>query len=299
MASDQENQKIIAQLKEDLRQKDLELARYRQELSRANMELEKIIADFAQELKMAGQIQRILSPIEIPNIQGIEFSTKFIPGTERGGDYFDIFEHEDKMKFGIVLACSSGYSMSALFLSVLIKLSAQIEARRGLSPDQVLIQMAKELVPHIQNKDFASVFYGIVDRRAFELTYSSAGKIYGFLQVSGQEGIARLEPSAGLFNKDFNERPLAQKIQLNARDRLILCSEGIVQAQNPSGEQFGVERLEKALYRAVRSGVHDVRNEILYQVEQFTGLSDPTRDLTVVVTEVKDRVIKLAKNKPV
>jgi phosphoserine phosphatase RsbU/P len=285
----------VSQLEQELRTKEAELARYKSELSRTNAELEKVIVDLGQELKMAGQIQKLLSPTEIPSIPGFEFSSKFLAGSEKGGDYFDIFEHDDKMKFGIVLACSSGYSMSALFLGVLIKLSSQIEAKKGLTPDQVLARMAQELVPQIENQDTASIFYGVFDRRSYELKYCSVGSMTCFILPHGQETLTRLEPSTAAFAKNYGEKPLAQTLQLNARDRLVLCTEGLLLAKNSKGESFGIERTAKAVLRAPRSGVHDVRNEVLFQVQQHTGLSEPLRDQTVIVVEVKDKVIKLAK----
>ena len=293
MASDSELKNKVTYLEQELRLKDAEIARYRAELNRANSELEKIIADLGQELKMASQIQKILSPTEIPNIPGFNFSTKFVPGSDRGGDYFDIFEHEDKMKFGVVLACSSGYSMSALFLSVLIKMSSQIEARRGMVPNIVLSQMAKELVPHIENRDTAGVFYGVMDRRSFQFNFSSVGSLTGFLMPQGSENLTKLLPSTGPFAKDYSEKPLAQALQLNARDRLILCTEGVLMAPNSSGEAFGVQRMAQAVTQAARLSVHDIRKEILLQVEQFTGTQEPERDQTVIVMEVKDGVNKL------
>jgi len=298
MASQPDEKQKIQKLEAELKAKDAEIARYKIELSRANAELEKIISDLGQELKMASQIQKILSPTEIPNIPGFEFSSKFIAGTEKGGDYFDIFELEDKMRFGVVLACSSGYSMSALFLSVLIKLSAQIEAKKGMPPEQVITKMAQEIVPQIETKDTASIFYGIFDRRSYELKYCSVGSMTGFLLPYGQENITRLEPSVPAFAKGFSHKPLSQTIQLNAKDRLILTTEGILDARNHTGEIFGVDRLAQAALRAPRSGVHDIRNEILFQVESFSSLTSPIRDQTVIVIEVKDKVIKLAKQSP-
>ncbi len=293
--AEQELNERIAELKLELVQKDLELKRYRFELQKTNTQLEKFIIEMSQELKLASLIQKLLSPTEIPNIPGIEFSTKFLPGIKSGGDYFDIFEHEDRLKFGILLSSSSGYTMSALFLSVLMKLSGQIEARRGLDPDKVISLIATEIIPHIQKQDTASLFYGIVDRRSYELKYSSVGNIAGLLQIQGQDQPSWLEPSAGPLHKDFQELPLAQTIPLGPRDRLILCTEGVWTASSNEGENFGKDRLIKSLLRTPPSGVHDLRNEILFQVEQFTQASEPKRDQTVVVTEVKDKVIKLAK----
>jgi phosphoserine phosphatase RsbU/P len=290
--------KQIKELENELAQKQSEIIRYRNELQKANQSLERMIADLSQELKYAGAIQKILSPTEIPNIPGIDFSTKFNPGLKSGGDYFDIFEHDDKLKFGVILSCCSGYTMSALFLSVLMKLSAQMEARKGLDPDKVLALMAAEIVPQIQKNETASVFYGVIDRRSYELKYSSIGHIQGYLQVHGQEQAKRLEASTGPLRLDFSERPLTDTISLGSRDRLILCTEGLWNAPNKENEKFGADRLMKAIQRAPRSGVHELRNEILFQISQFTNVNEPDRDQTVIVTEIKDRVIKLAKKSP-
>lgn len=285
----------VEELQYELAHKELELKKYRMELQKTNATLEQIIGNLNQELKLANLIQKLLSPTEIPNISGIEFSTKFIPGQKSGGDYFDIFEHDDRLKFGIILSSSSGYTMSALFLSVLMKLSAQMEARKGVDPHKVISLMAQEIIPHIQKQDAASIFYGVIDRRNYELKYSSVGQIAGFLQTQGKDQPSWLEPSAGPLAKDFDDTPLTHSIPLGPRDRLILCTEGVLGAHNSENEIFGRERLAKTILRAPRSGVHELRNEILYQVEKFALVEEPQRDQTVIVTEVKDRVIKLAK----
>lgn len=299
MSDDKKFKDKIKDLETELAARDAELLQYRSMVKKTNEQLETLISDLGQELKLAARIQKLLSPTEIPNIPGVDFSTKFNPGMKSGGDYFDIFEHDDRLKFGVILSSASGYSMSALFLSVLIKLSAQIEAKKGLDPDKVLIRMAEEMMTDVQPKDSASLFYGVVDRRTYELKFSLMGSLCGLIQVHGQDHAVWLEPSAPRLTKDFSGKPLSQTVTLGARDRLILCTEGITEAQNAQGEAFGRERLMKSVSRAPRSGVHELRNEILFQVEKFTGKSEPSRDQTVLVTEVKDKVIRLAKKSPV
>lgn len=285
----------ISELETELADRERDLAVFRDELAQANTQLERFIKQISQELRMASLIQKSIVPTEFPNIPGFEFSTKFVPSPISGGDYFDIFEHEDKFRFGIVLASSSGYSMSALFLSVLLRMTGQLEARKGTPPDQILGLMAKELVPHIQSTDQANVFYGVIDRRGFELTYAGVGKATAMLLNYQTGKIQRLEWTTPPFQQTFAAEIKSSTLALNPRDRLILCSEGVSRAQNPKGEAFGEERLAKAILAAPRLGVHDLRNEILYQVERFAQGKDLPQDATVVVCEVKDRVIKLAK----
>ncbi len=289
-------QNRIQELETELSDRERDLRVFREELGKANHQLERFIKQISQELKMASHIQKSLVPTEFPNIPGFEFSTKFVPSAISGGDYFDIFEHEDKFRFGIVLAGSSGYSMSALFLSVLLKMTGQLEARKGTPPDKILQMMAKELVPTVQNSDQANVFYAVVDRRSFELTYSGAGRVIALLYSYATSKLQRLEWDAEPFNHDFRSELKASTIALGPRDRIILCSDGVVKAKNPKGEMFGEDRLYKAVLAAPRLGVHDLRNEIFFQVDRFTQDAELPHDLTVVVTEVKDRVIKLAKS---
>jgi sigma-B regulation protein RsbU (phosphoserine phosphatase) len=175
-------------------------------------------------------------------------------------------------------------------------MTGQLEARKGMPPDRILELMAKELVPTIQASDQANVFYAVVDRRSFEMTYSGAGRVIGLLVSFGSGKLQRLEWQASAFQQGFNAELKSATLSLGPRDRIILCSEGVVRALNPKGEAFGEERLYKTILAAPRLGVHDMRNEIFYQVERFVQSRDLPQDVTVMVTEVKDRVIKLAKS---
>jgi sigma-B regulation protein RsbU (phosphoserine phosphatase) len=286
----------IRELETELVDRERDLAVFRDELGKANTQLERFIKQIGNELKMASTIQKALVPTEFPNIPGFEFSTKFVPSPVSGGDYFDIFEHEDRFRFGIVLASSSGYAMSALFLSVLLRMTGQLEARKGTPANQILDLMGKELLTNIHGTEQASVFYGVIDRRGFDMTFAGVGRVIGLLYSYSTQKVQRLEWTTPAFSKEFKGGIQATTISLNPRDRIILCSEGVVQALNAKGEEFGEERLYKAVLAAPRLGVHELRNEILYHVEKFTAGRDLPRDATVVVTEVKDRVIKLAKS---
>ncbi len=291
----EELQNQVEELENELSERESDIALFRDELTKANVQLKKLIGQISNELKTAAKIQKALVPTEFPTIPGFEFSTKFVPSPISGGDYFDIFEHEDKFRFGVVLANSSGYSMSALFLSVLLKMSGQLEARKGTAPNQILEHMARELVPNIEAGDLANVFYGVIDRRNFELTYSHAGSYVGLL-VS-QNKVQKLDVSNAAIGKAFKPGIENRSINLNPHDKLVLCSEGVLKVVNSKSEKFGEERLFKAVLAASENEVHDLRNEIMIQVEKFAGDRDLSQDVTVLVLEVKDRVIKLAKSR--
>ncbi|MFN7904833.1 MAG: sigmaB regulation protein RsbU, partial [Pseudobdellovibrionaceae bacterium] len=98
----------VFQLEQELTFKQNEVLRYKTQLGSLNSKLEKLISQLSQDQKAFANIQRALSPTEIPKLQGVEISSKFIPGQQFGGDYFDIFELEDKFHFGVILSSCSG-----------------------------------------------------------------------------------------------------------------------------------------------------------------------------------------------
>ena len=93
---------------------------------------------------------------------------------------------------------------------------------------------------------------------------------------------------------EFKDKLKSHEVSLNANDRLIICTKGVDQVKNLQGEGFGKDRLMGAIFSAPKEGVHSIRNHILYEVEQFRQGCAFERDLTVVVAEVKDKIIKLA-----
>lgn len=293
-----ENTRLRARIQElemELSTKSVELQLYKNQLSLANQQLEKVIAQLGQELKMASQLQRHLSPTQIPPISGFDFSTKFNSGHRFGGDYFDIFELQERMKFATLISSASGYNLSALFLSVLIKISTSSESRHTGAPHEMMSKLIDELQSQMGPDDRLSLYYGIVDKRNYELSYCHVGNHQIFLQVMGQEGLETLEACAGPVTKTSKATLSSMTLSLNPRDRIIASTEGVVKAQNSEGQVWGSERLREAIRAAPRVGVHELRNEILYRLEKFTDHVEPERDQTVMIMEVKDRVIKLAK----
>lgn len=295
MSNEEELKKKIQLLEAQLSQKDQDLKIYKSELSLANVQLEKLIVQVNDQLQQSVKIQKFLVPTEFPNIQGFEFSTKFSSSSLSGGDYFDIFEHYDKMRFGLFLSSASGYGMSALFLSVLMKLTYHIEDSKNYAPLAVMKDIVREMGQNSQAKDQAAIFYGVFDRRKYQMTYCNMGQP---LAVHYQAATGHLNLLKGS-DKPYSvaEEGLAktlknQVVDLNPNDKLIFCSSGFLALKNQEGELWGMDEILSVIKLNVKKPVHELRNEIFYQALKFS--KEQSRDLTVIVTEVKDRIMKLA-----
>ncbi len=285
----------IKDLEAELADRDRELQGFKKELSQINEQLERFINQIAGELKMAGVIQRSLVPTDIPAIPGFEFSTKFVASPLNGGDYFDIFEMQDKMQFGILMSNSSGHGMASLFMSVLLKLTTQIEAKKGMEPEEVLKHMAHEIQTNLKGEDLARIFYVVVDRRRYELSYCKAGDVFAYLYKFAEDKLVKLDKGSPAIGKKTGSAYKSETVKLDPRDRLIVVSQGVINAVNTTQDIFGEERLHDVLLEKAQSGCHDLRNEILFQVSQFAEGRDYPNDLSVIIMEVKDKVLRLKK----
>ncbi len=268
-------------------EKESEIQIYRKELFKISHQLDEVMSQISTDISALKKIHKALVPTEIPNMAGFEFSRKFLYGSKTGGDYFDIFEHEDRLKFGILLSSSSGYAMSALFLSLILKVSHLIEAKKGLSPDKMIEKISAELKDIASSKDHAHVFYGVVDRRNYTLELCVVGQIHGFLQ-SPTESLKLISSNSDPLGPQFSPTFKSISVDLESKARLVLLSDGVTKV-------LSIDEISKLLNQLDKQQVHDVRNELLYQCQKKTDLENPINDQTVVVMEVKDRVIKLAK----
>lgn len=294
VANEDELKKKIKDLEGQLSQKDQDLKIYKKELSEANVQLERLIVQVNDQLQQAHKIQKFLVPTEFPNIPGFDFSTKFSSSSLSGGDYFDIFEHYDKMRFGLFLSSASGYGMSALFLSVLMKLTYQIEDSKNNDPLSVMKDVLGEMKAQCSIGDQAGIFYGVFDRRKFQMSYCNMGQPLA-VYFQAETGKIELLPGSEPFiaGDDPIEGELGVKaLNLNPNDKLIFCSSGFLALENSRGDHWGLDEILSVIKRSVNKSVHELRNEIFYQASKFS--TDQPKDLTVIVTEVKERIMKLA-----
>ncbi len=296
MSNDEYSQKRILELEAELQRKSSELLMYKEEISRINAQLEKLIERVRKELEMGNQIHEFLLPTEIPNIPGFEFSAKFKPSSISGGDYYEILHHEDKSRFGLLMASSSGYSMSALFLSVLLKYTSKMASRGSMGPKDFLVEIQNEMQKKMTEEDSASVFYASFDRRNNELTYTCCGHIlvahYSYSQKECRELPAEESRIVKAKKLDMKEHVLV----LEPRDRLLLCSEGLLFEENPNGEFFGKSKILQIFEKEIALSPHELRNEIFVHAQEFRQHKEQKADQSLLLMEVKDRVISLARS---
>ncbi len=276
----------VALLKKELSEKRTEISRYRSEILKVMQVLDQLMSESQKDVQLLKQMYKALVPTELPQFPGFEFSKKFVFGSKKGGDYFDVFSQKQKTKFGILLSSATSYSMSALLLSLILKHTALLEADTPMNSKDFIQILSDELKKTADAEDQAQILYAQVDRKTLDMTFCAVGNVLGFyLNASGTLHRLSASGTEGL-GQDFNLEITETHLQLEPKGRLVFVTEGLL-------EVLTQDEIASIVQKS--TATHDVRHELLFTAQRKSGLETPSRDQTVVVMDVKDNIIKLAK----
>ena len=209
-----------------------------QRLVQERIERERI----EQELRVARRIQQASLPKETPTLAGWQVSPFYQPAREVGGDFYDFFELEDG-RVGVVVgdATSKGIPAALLAEATSNMLRAVAQALDTTSPGKVLERVNETLLARIPPNVFVTCFYAILEPESGSLTYANAGHDLPYLHRNGEaeELRARGMPLGLMPGMGYEEK----KTILEAGERALFYSDGLVEAHDPKGEMFGFPRL--------------------------------------------------------
>lgn len=185
--------------------------------------------DTAQQLEMAGRVQRNFLPSQLPDNDTIRWATVFRPAEWVSGDIYDV-ARLDEEHIGFYLADAVGHSMPAALLTMFLKHSIIMRQTYGsdytiFKPREVITALNLRMMQQeLSGCLFATCFYGLLNIRTLTLEYARAGHPYPLLIRGGH--IHQLESRGGLLGV-FEEAQFEQKIlQLQPDDKLFVYSDG-------------------------------------------------------------------------
>ncbi len=243
---------------------------YRQMLERAQHE---------HELRVAAGIQHALLPASRYIGAGFEVAATSVPCRAIGGDFFDYF-HLPRGGFAFVLGDVAGKGPPAALLASLLQGIFTANALRDGTPAGLLSQANEALVRRAIEARFATAVYAVLDRRG-RLTYSNAGHNPPFLV--GKSGVRRLECGGmvvGAFERAIFDE---ETYQLEPGDVLVAYSDGLTEARDASGEEFGEERLLSCVQANCTRSPAELVECLLSTVHQFSTGTPQGDDLTMLV----------------
>jgi len=250
-------------------------------------------ARLTDELRSAAEVQRTLFPCARPALRTLDCAGLCRPASAVGGDYFDYVPIGDG-RVALVLADIAGKGMpAALRMAALHGLIRAQAAELGPRLPDLLVNMNALLYQESGRPSYATLFYGVYDDETHVLHYVNAGHPPP-LVVAGRTKVAQgfspavvsLDstcPPVGMFESIASE---THQIHLSAGDWLIVYSDGVTEATDAGGEEFGRDGLVDAVSRAQRAASPAMCDAVLESVAQHQGAAPPHDDVTVLAARV-------------
>jgi sigma-B regulation protein RsbU (phosphoserine phosphatase) len=247
------------------------------------IERERQLVKMQEELRLAAKIQTELLPRNSPVVPGYRVAGKSIPAQMIGGDYYD-FLHVDKTHLAFCLGDVSGKGLPASLLMASTQATVRGQAIHGLPPAECVARSSRMLYETTEPEKFVTLLYGLLDFGGHVLSYTNAGHEQPYL--IGPDGDVRRLDKGGIALGMLEEFPFDQEtVPFSPGSTLIICSDGITEAMDANGAQFGDARLG-ALVREHRGVAPEALIEaIVTAVRWHAGTTPQADDMTLVVIQ--------------
>ena len=234
------------------------------------------------EIDAANRIQAALLPVESPKLAGASVASHYRAATEIGGDYFD-FLTQPNGQIGIAFGDVSGHGLTSGIVMAMAKAALLVQLDNDSSPRTVMNVLNDIVIRTAPRRIMMTFFFGLLDPRTHTLRFSSAGHLDPYVYRSST---GRIEPlSSWGFPLGVKRREAFREhsVEFSAGDRLILYSDGLIEALDDDGEPFGFDRFEQAIVDSGHLPADDIKKNLLTAVRKFTRNRPPEDDQTLVV----------------
>jgi hypothetical protein len=239
------------------------------------------------EIDAANRIQSALLPLESPNVAGTSVSSHYRAATEIGGDYFD-FLQQPTGEIGIAFGDVSGHGLTSGIVMAMAKAALLVQIDYDSSPRAVLDVLNDIVIRTAPKRIMMTFFFGMLDPRAQTLRFSSAGHLDPYVFRAATKKIEPLSSWGFPLGVRRREPFREHDVEFSAGDRLILYSDGFIEALDDDGEPFGFVRFEETIVANGHGSADEIKKSLLQAVRKFTRNRPPEDDQTLVVVAFEE-----------
>lgn len=240
------------------------------------------------EIDAANRIQAALLPLDAPRLSGASFASHYRAATEIGGDYFDFLTLRSG-EIGIAFGDVSGHGLTSGIVMAMAKAALLVQVDVDPSPREVMNVLNEIVIKTAPKRILMTFFFGILDPSTQQLRFSSAGHLDPYVYRAGGrlEALSSWGFPLGVRRRDpFREHVVV----FTAGDRLILYSDGLIEAVDDDGNPFGFDRFEQVLRDCGKKSAEEIKKTLLQSIRKFTRNRPPEDDQTLVVVSFEEDV---------
>jgi sigma-B regulation protein RsbU (phosphoserine phosphatase) len=239
-----------------------------------------------QELEIARNMQLSILPRDYAPRPEAEVHARMIPAKEVGGDFYDFFDL-GPTRLGIVVADVSGKGVPAAFFMAVSRTLLRATAQFGEDPGTVLARLNDMLADGNEQMMFVTLFYGILDLETLELRYANAGHNPP-LRIGADGTVSELPRTGGMALAVADGIPYRDAtVTLEPGETLILFTDGVTEAFDIDGDQFGDARTQEMAARIGRLPTHEIPDALVDAIKQFERGAAQADDITCLAVRAR------------
>ena len=256
-------------------------------------------ARIAEQVRLAGVIQRRMIPDKAPLIPGLDIAATYIPCFDVGGDLYDFLQVSDKC-IVVAIADVIGKGIPAAIMMSSFQGALQAYAN-ALMPCQGVLHVCdeteckanvvKEIISRLnemacrecRNGEFVTLFYAIIDVKEEAITYCNCGHEPTVLIRDGR--IMELEKGGLVLGVEAQAEYEIETVKLKNGDCLLFYTDGLIDAVNFDGESWGRQSLLKTAKKFSTGSAEQMVKNILRYRRRFVGLADQIDDTSIIIVK--------------
>jgi len=230
------------------------------------------------ELEDIRRVSARLFPRNLPQLASLAYAGVCVEAHDAGGDFYDFFD-QGPHRLGFVVGDVSGKGLAAALVRATLQASLRTLCSVGVQDlDESLALVNRLLLESTPEAMYATLFFAHYDEKTRRLRYVNCG--HPAPLICGHSGISRLQPTSQVLGLFSDWKGAIGEVQLRAGDTLLVYTDGITEATDDAGEEFGEGRLV-AMLEAQNVPLSAFLQQCVQEVCRF-GASDQRDDLTLV-----------------
>ncbi len=245
---------------------------------------------YKEELKIAKNVQKSLLPQVLDSNAHFDIAAFSESADEVGGDYYDILRINDH-EISVIIADVSGKGTTAAFHMSQMKGIFHSLAQECIEPDVFMKRANQALVHCLERGSFISASFFIIDTEARRIRYSRAGHcpvLYYHAADNTVEYFKDRGIALGMVrNKSYENFIQPYGFEYRKGDIMVLYTDGVTEAKDPKGEEFGFDRLTQVLLEVKDNEPKTMQEKLIGRLYEFSGTSAINDDYTVMIIKFK------------
>jgi sigma-B regulation protein RsbU (phosphoserine phosphatase) len=242
------------------------------------------------DLMVAQEIQRILLPSNAPALRNYDIDGINMPARQMSGDYYGYIRVAPD-RWGVAIADVSGKGVPASLIMAMCRSVLRGQAVGKSSAADVLNQVNRQIYPDIKEDMFISMAYVLLDENGNDITLCRAGHDAPLLYETKTGTVRKINPpgmALGIDSGDVFERVTRDfTLQMESNDCLILYTDGVTEALDTKGDEYGVKRMTESIQASAHQGAAAIRKRLTDDLMDFIGNHPQNDDITLIVIQKK------------